>query len=118
MQGLKGAFARLPWIWGVLLAALLAAGFSTPGAARHILAPPSIHKASAPVDGHHFDLSNKHHRSFHHAARRLLPDPLLASSAASLPGPRAFESVPLPSDAGPFRAAAAHLPPPTGPPDV
>jgi hypothetical protein len=118
MQGLKGAMSRLPWIWGMLLAALLVAGAATPAAARHILAPPSIHKASAPVDGHHFDHSAKHHRSFHHAVRRLVPDPLLTSSDASLACASALGDVPVPVGAVLVRAAAAPLPPPTGPPNV
>jgi hypothetical protein len=116
MYRLKGAIARLPWVWGLLIAALVVGGLSSPAAAaRYIAAPLAIHRASAPVEGHHFDLSAKHHRAVHHATRRFTPNPLLAASE-TICRPSLLERLAPPSRAPPLRAVARQLPPQTGPP--
>jgi hypothetical protein len=116
----KGAsiFSRLPWIVGLIVAAMLAIGTVAPASARHVLTSPGLHKASTPVDGHHFDLSAKHHRSVHHLGRRFVPDPALASADAGVPRPSALERVSLPAGGRLLVAGTALLPPKTGPPRV
>ena len=119
MHEAKGALKPLNWVWGMLVAALIVVGVSSPVAARHFpAAATSAHQAWLPVNGHHFDLSAKPHRHMRHVVRRSLPDPMLASSDAGLPGPSRLEPVAAPAHSALSRAVAAQLPPQTGPPTV
>lgn len=120
MHGARGAVKRLHWIWGVIVAALVVAGASSPVVARthhhlHVVAAGD-HQAWAPVNGHHFDLKTQHHRALHHTARRFTPDPMLASCDAGVSCPSRLEPVTGGADSALFHAAPADRPPQTGPP--
>ena len=120
MHGARGAVKRLHWIWGVIVAALVVAGLSSPAAARthhHLhVAAAADHKAWAPVDGHQLLPQAKHHRALHHAVRRYTPEPMLAARDAGTLGPSRLQPVALRADFARLDAAQPHLPPPTGPP--
>ena len=111
------------WVCGLMVAALIAViTAASPAAARHhayqhVSAAPD-HKAWAPVNGHQFNLKSKHHRAFHHAIRRYVPDPALVSTDAGVPNPSRLEPITAAADLARACIVQASRPPPTGPPAV